>query len=91
MDYSEASPALQVVMSTYDSTVWETGVLGQIMIGLPTKGRGNSYELRRVYPQMINAAQRFIDTGVPPLRGELDFPETPRSHSTGKTRGPQRR
>jgi hypothetical protein len=44
---------------------------------VPMPGKGSPPEPKFV-TQMLNAAQKQVDTGVPALRGELDFAVIPK-------------
>ena len=84
----DASSALQCIMRRHDSNVWETGLFGELRIGIPKKGSGNPFEFKTVSHEMLEAATRQIETGTPAYRGELDFPPPPsRRRSPGKRRG----
>ena len=59
-DVKQASPALQLIMRKHDSTVWETGLCGELRIGIRKKSRGNTFEFKTVTSEMLAAANRQI-------------------------------
>ena len=94
-----ALPGLALIMRGASARFWEKSPDGGFVIHVPTHGRRSQTVPHKVTDDQVCKAEEVLQTGVPPLRRELEpvplVPTKPRvrpwkSRSSGKRRDRRR-
>jgi len=67
----DVDAGLAMILRLSGASYWEPDGQGGVIVHVPIGPRGQT-ERRRVSAQQLRRANLLVETGVPPLRGELD-------------------
>jgi len=71
----DAPDWLKAIMNRHEAAFYDDKPDGLPIVDVPKSDKPSDYISRKVTRDMRAAAEEFVKTSVPPLRGALDFPE----------------